>query len=301
MKVLRGELLLIALACAFYPNEAAARTEPNSFLNRPAHDKNALMRQLRNDKVVMDRFMRHFHMSKEEVLSFASTLRLAKLERSGAYQVYNAKPNGRIDVRTLHFKKGTYVWVDQHGRPVMKKSCANPLMRQPSEAPPPTEVIIVERPPELEQFPPEQPEPSWEPLVLVPMEELIAPPALAEPEVFVPEIEQPPIAIFAPPLFPPGVPAPIGPGMPWWPFLPFFWLLRPPGPGPGPVPVPPPIDAPPLVPPPLPFPPPPERADVASPWIPGPAAAVGYGMLLVSRLRRRKKAQARTAAESRPQ
>jgi len=53
---------------------AIARPELNAFINKPANSIPELIAQIKSDKRVADRFMRHFSMSKEEVLEYVSTL-----------------------------------------------------------------------------------------------------------------------------------------------------------------------------------------------------------------------------------
>ncbi|MBX3097125.1 MAG: PEP-CTERM sorting domain-containing protein [Fimbriimonadaceae bacterium] len=117
-------LVVIAL-CAV----ATARTEPNSFLNRPASTAQALKTQLMADRQVMDRFMRHFGMTREQVLAMVSDLSLARLPQDGVYLVYNCSENEEIRARVMYYKKGTLVWVDRMGTPVLKASCGNPMVR----------------------------------------------------------------------------------------------------------------------------------------------------------------------------
>lgn len=106
-----------------------ARTEPNSFLNNPANTHAALMKELSNDKEVMSRFMRHFGMTREQVLDFAQGLSASTLDQDGVYLVYNCNDQEEIRAKVIFYKKGTKVWKDSSGKPVMKMSCANPMVR----------------------------------------------------------------------------------------------------------------------------------------------------------------------------
>ena len=127
--------VLAALGAIALSSVAVARTEPNSFLNRPAPNHAALMKQLREDNAVMDRFMRHFGMNREEVINMASKLRLARLPQDGVYLVYNCSPNEEIRARVMFYRRGTLVWVDSMGTPVLKASCANPMVRGTDDQP----------------------------------------------------------------------------------------------------------------------------------------------------------------------
>lgn len=106
-----------------------ARSEPNSFLNKSAWTHEALMNQAKTDAKVMDRFTRHFGLRKSEVISMLSALKAGALEQDGVYLVYNCSDQEEIRARVIFYRKGTKVWVDQNGTPVLKMSCANPMVR----------------------------------------------------------------------------------------------------------------------------------------------------------------------------
>lgn len=108
---------------------ATARTEPNSFLNKPATTHAALMKQVQSDDQVMNRFMRHFGMSRPEVIQYFSTLKLDTLTEDGVYLVYNVPESEELRARAIFYKAGTKVWVDQEGTIVLKESCGNPMVR----------------------------------------------------------------------------------------------------------------------------------------------------------------------------
>ncbi|MFM9871880.1 MAG: PEP-CTERM sorting domain-containing protein [Fimbriimonadaceae bacterium] len=108
---------------------ASARTEPNSFLNKPAKTHAELMKQVQSDDQVMNRFMRHFGMSRKEVLDYFGTLKMDTLKEDGVYLVYNVPETEELRARAIFYKAGTKVWVDQEGTIVLKESCGNPMMR----------------------------------------------------------------------------------------------------------------------------------------------------------------------------
>lgn len=107
---------------------ALAQAEPNAFLAKDVHNHAELMQQIRTNDEVMSRYMRHFGMTRQEVLDFFGTLKMSELEEDGVYLVYNVPETGVIRARTIFYKKGTKVWVDQNGGLVLKASCGNPLM-----------------------------------------------------------------------------------------------------------------------------------------------------------------------------
>ena len=108
---------------------ASQRPEPNAFLESKAPTHEALMNEIKNNSVVMSRYTRHFGMTKEQVIEFFDTFKLDRLKQDGVYLVYNTPESGEIRSRSIFYKKGTPVWVDQMGNPVMKVSCGNPMLR----------------------------------------------------------------------------------------------------------------------------------------------------------------------------
>ncbi len=121
--------LMIAISTILLAGLAAARTEPNSFLNKPAYSQSALIKQVESDAVVASRFSRHFGMTKSEVISYFKTLKLTELQEDGVYLVYNVPDTEEVRARAIFYKKGTKVWIDQNGGLVLKASCGNPMAR----------------------------------------------------------------------------------------------------------------------------------------------------------------------------
>lgn len=125
-------LLLVALVALGALAAAHARMEPNSFLRKPAPTRTALMKQIATDPVVMDRYMRHFSMTEAEVTNYFSTLRLGGLPTEGVYSVYNVPKSGELRARYFRLRKGTKVWMDLRGEPILKESCGNPMTKGPN-------------------------------------------------------------------------------------------------------------------------------------------------------------------------
>lgn len=119
----------LTVAAFFVAVVATASTEPNSFLLYPAPNHASLMRQARNEPVLMKRFMRHFGMNRDEVLSMLEGLKLSRLDEDGMYLIYNVPESEELRSRVIFYRKGTLVWVNQSGQPVLKASCANPMVR----------------------------------------------------------------------------------------------------------------------------------------------------------------------------
>lgn len=123
---MKGIVIIATLAAV--TGSALARPELNAFINKPANSIPELVAQIKSDPEVADRFMRHFSMSKEEVVEYVSTLRLGSLSKSGYYTIYSAPENGQLKAHVSFFKKGTPAFVDEAGNAVLRVKCANPFV-----------------------------------------------------------------------------------------------------------------------------------------------------------------------------
>ncbi len=116
-------LLLMGLSLAW------AQMPPNSFFVRPARSVTELLQQVRQEPVVLDRFMRHFQLSREELLDYFRSLRTARLPADTLFTIYNVNhETGEIYSKQRTLKKGELLFVEASGRPVLQASCGNPLV-----------------------------------------------------------------------------------------------------------------------------------------------------------------------------
>jgi len=182
MKLINAKSIVL-LAVVFATAVAQAHVEPGSFLNKPAKTTQQLVNQTRNDKQVRDRYLRHFRMSDSELVDMFSHLRPSKLQEGGSFIVYNIHDDGVIRARVFILKKGTPVFVDDNGRPILKISCGNPMV-----APKPKVALNVT--PHVEVTPHVAPPPAPAPAEVETI--IIAPPA---PPVMAPERPAPPIIV----------------------------------------------------------------------------------------------------------
>jgi hypothetical protein len=136
--LLKTLLPFTVVLAATAAHAAAAHVELGSFLNRPASTTDQLVQQTRRDRQVLDRYERHFHMSERELVQMFSGLHPAKLGHSGSFTVYNVHDDNIIRARVFILKKGTPVFEDENGKPILKISCGNPLV-----APRPKVVVVV--------------------------------------------------------------------------------------------------------------------------------------------------------------
>lgn len=206
--------LMLAL-CAAY-----ARPERNAFLNRAVRSHSELMHQVKTDWAVRDRYMRHFGMGTAQVLAYFSELRLARLKEDTGVVMYNVPDSGVLRSRFFVLKRGTKVFVDRAGEPILKLSCGNPLTRGPRvvtsipgpepEAPVVAveelkEVVVEQEPPVLAEVPAQ---------IEMPEMPVTQPVAVATPHEFTPK-PLPPVETVDPIPYKPGVRIP-----PFWLFLP---------------------------------------------------------------------------------
>mgnify|MGYP001326760661 CR=1 FL=1 len=108
------------------------RPEFGSFLNHPAQTMSQIIAQVKHDKVVADRFERHFHMSKGELIAYLKELRPMSIKGDGSYWVYNAHDDGVIRARVYNLPSGTMVYADSAGKPILRLRCANPMTMGPN-------------------------------------------------------------------------------------------------------------------------------------------------------------------------
>lgn len=126
MRALARTTIIAGLVAAAVSYSSAA-VPTGAFIRRPVKSIEDLISHAKTDRVVMSRFTRHFRMTPDKVVTFFRTLHLAKLSQDGVYLVYNVRPDNIIRGRHFSLKKGTLVFADSSGRPVLKKECANPM------------------------------------------------------------------------------------------------------------------------------------------------------------------------------
>jgi hypothetical protein len=102
-----------------------------SFIERPVSSPEDLIEHMRSDETVMSRYTRHFAMTREEVIEFVGGLRFSRLEHEGNYTVYGVPRSGLLRSHQRYLRRGTPVFVDRGGNPVLLVVCGNPLMRGP--------------------------------------------------------------------------------------------------------------------------------------------------------------------------
>jgi hypothetical protein len=94
-----------------------ARPDRNAFINTKAETTAELVAQAKRDKSVMDRYMRHFGMTRAEVLEYLGTLKPDTIKEEGVYAIYSVPEGGRIKMHLEKLKKGHRVFAQQDGTP----------------------------------------------------------------------------------------------------------------------------------------------------------------------------------------
>lgn len=219
MKEIR--LLCIGMGALALSPPSEARPEANAFLNKGVDDLRGIIRQVKNDPEVLERYEKHYGMSKWQIVEYFRYLKPGKIARSGAYIVYNVKPDGIVRSRLFNLKAGTLVYVDETGQPVLRKRCGNPMTKGPSklsvadliaEVPvePPTDIRPIDDGPTPDPaLAPEAPVYEEIPLAVSPDNPPIITPPVVTPPVITPTI--------VPPTEPPTIVKPNfeGPSLSW--------------------------------------------------------------------------------------
>jgi hypothetical protein len=125
-KFMLGMTLTVAVVAA------QAKMLPNSYIVRPAPSLSSLISQVKAERILRDRYQRHYGMTTEEVLAFLGTLHEVHLGQAGVFTVYNVpKATGELRMRVLKLKKGERVYADASGVPQVVGICGNPMNRGP--------------------------------------------------------------------------------------------------------------------------------------------------------------------------
>lgn len=182
-------ILAMTLCLAMAWSKSGGAMEPNSFLVRHVSSVKELADQIRKEPVVAQRYARHYNTNAYLLADyFEQNLRLTRLPKTGTYTVFHVRSSGQILMKNLTFKKGTLIFADLEGRPVLKVSCGNPMMKTTltlTPAAPPVAIIAV-------ADPMASPEIALEPTdVLADLPEVVAGdvvPPTTTPEITMPEV-----------------------------------------------------------------------------------------------------------------
>jgi hypothetical protein len=107
---------------------SAQKMEHNAFLNKPVFSTAELNREVGSDPTVLARYVRHFMMDKDKLKKYFTSLRIRPLKETRRYLVFNVDKKLVVRRRMLVMRKGTLVFTDKKGKPILKRSCGNPMV-----------------------------------------------------------------------------------------------------------------------------------------------------------------------------
>lgn len=119
---------ICALTLAVVAVAVQAAVPTGAFIRKPVKSVAALVAHVKTDPVVMERMVRHFRMTPPQIAGYFSSLHLAKLANDEVYLIFNVHGDNVIRGRYFKVKKGTMVFADGSGRPILKKECGNPMV-----------------------------------------------------------------------------------------------------------------------------------------------------------------------------
>ena len=121
------------LGLALLPLAAqATRPDRNAYLDTKASTVAKLIAEIRRDPAVADRYMRHFEMSKADLIAYFETLHVARMKVAMSVSMYSVPAGGYIRVHKDVLRKGELVFADPVGQPILKLNCGNPVVNKVS-------------------------------------------------------------------------------------------------------------------------------------------------------------------------
>jgi hypothetical protein len=121
-------VVMAVLACSAASAATPQRTPPGSFLRYRATTVQELVNQMRQDPVVRARYAKHFKTSPNTLASDVSHgVRLITLKSPARVTSFYISKSGRISGKRKLLSRGTLVFADSAGKPVIAWSCGNPL------------------------------------------------------------------------------------------------------------------------------------------------------------------------------
>ncbi len=140
---------------------AQRRYEPNSpdsFLRYQVDSTSELVQEVRTNAVLRKRFAKHFGVSETEVVEFVRRALIPyRLPQERTVTVYGVRKNGQIYGVRQRMKKGTRVWANRSGVPVLKWLCANPMTNTLPIMPRPPRTAMLPRTTQVAALPPNIP------------------------------------------------------------------------------------------------------------------------------------------------
>jgi len=131
--------LLLSIFVAVLPNAVYARAADgrpvrNSFIDRPVGEISDLIAHVKADRVVADRYERHFAMDRTTLLRFLDGLHRGRLQQDGVYTIYSVPQGGRLKMHLGRIRRGEAMFFNRSGQPTLVAKCGNPVALGPSRA-----------------------------------------------------------------------------------------------------------------------------------------------------------------------
>jgi hypothetical protein len=102
--------------------------ERGAFLNRPVSTTAQLVNELKSDPVVLKRYEKHFLLSKSQLIKVFESLHVEPLTKTKRYLAFGINGNYRESKHWFLYHRGELVFADSHHRPIIKRSCGNPMV-----------------------------------------------------------------------------------------------------------------------------------------------------------------------------
>jgi len=124
-------VFIFAIICHSDLYAQNVNTPAGSFIRQRAGSVAELVRQVRKDSVARQRYAKHFGIASKTVANyFERNLKLVSIKKPLRATVWYVGKKGVIHTKTKLFPKGTAIFVERTGRPVLVWSCGNPLAKK---------------------------------------------------------------------------------------------------------------------------------------------------------------------------
>lgn len=118
--------LFSSIACS-----GSTNVPPGSFVKQRADSVNQLVKQILTDKVVGQRYEKHFGMSAKKLANYFKTnLNMVCFIKPLRATVWYVNKKGGVYTKTKLLPVGTVIFIDKKCKPVLIWSCGNPLVKK---------------------------------------------------------------------------------------------------------------------------------------------------------------------------
>lgn len=131
---MKSTFLLSLIVLAASARASDGRPVRNSFIDRPVGEVSDLVAHVKADRIVADRYRRHFSMDQTTLLSFLSGLHRGRLKGDGIYTIYSVPQGGRLKMHVGRIRRGEAMFFNRAGQPTLVAKCGNPIVLGPSRS-----------------------------------------------------------------------------------------------------------------------------------------------------------------------